>query len=66
MNRITTWREALGLIEAGGVMRGHQITMPDGRQHDCWMQVRFSLERRGLLTSNPAGTGWVLKRKPTP
>jgi hypothetical protein len=61
--KIQTWRAALDLLKAGGVMQGHTITMPDGTVHDCWHSVRVSLERRTLLTKNPRGEGWVLRQK---
>jgi hypothetical protein len=64
MMKVSNWAHAVAMLEAGGVMHGYEIRMPnDSESRYCWMQVRDSLEKRQLLTANPAGPGWVLNRK---
>jgi hypothetical protein len=54
---------ALKLLQAGGVLRGDTIQMPDGTIHECWRQVALTLGNRKLITRSPAGGGWVAKPK---
>ena len=61
---ITTWRDALELLRAGGLLtEAGAIWMPDGTRHECWLNVRIALQRRGLLVEAPAADGLVLNRE---